>query len=144
MRISDWSSDVCSSDLGCDGGGVAQRLVPHRRHVRARRRRRLVLRRPPEGRDPPARREHLVLGGRGRDPRPSRRARGRGGGGAERAHRGRGAGGAGPGQIGRASCRERVCQYVSISVVAVSLRHKKISSTPIAYTSTIKYNNNNT
>src|SRR3546814_18502836 len=27
-------------------------------------------------------------------------------------------------KIGRASCRERVCQYVSISVVAVSL-HKK-------------------
>src|SRR3546814_15415322 len=28
------------------------------------------------------------------------------------------------GQIGRASCRERVCQYVSISVVAVSLKKK--------------------
>src|SRR3546814_16030222 len=27
--------------------------------------------------------------------------------------------------IGRASCRERVCQYVSISVVAVSLTEKK-------------------
>src|SRR3546814_18262631 len=26
------------------------------------------------------------------------------------------------GEIGRASCRERVCQYVSISVVAVSLK----------------------
>src|SRR3546814_13822938 len=30
-------------------------------------------------------------------------------------------------QIGRASCRERVCQYGSISVVAVSLK-KKIST----------------
>src|SRR3546814_20455019 len=29
------------------------------------------------------------------------------------------------GQIGRASCRERVCQYVWISVVAVSLKTKK-------------------
>src|SRR3546814_12036437 len=29
------------------------------------------------------------------------------------------------GEIGRASCRERVCQYVSISVVAVSLKKKK-------------------
>src|SRR3546814_12067053 len=29
------------------------------------------------------------------------------------------------GQIGRASCRERVCQYVEISVVAVSLKQKK-------------------
>src|SRR3546814_16204739 len=27
-------------------------------------------------------------------------------------------------QIGRASCRERVCQYVEISVVAVSLKKK--------------------
>src|SRR3546814_17974071 len=28
-------------------------------------------------------------------------------------------------KIGRASCRERVCQYVSISVVAVSLKQKQ-------------------
>src|SRR3546814_19463451 len=28
-------------------------------------------------------------------------------------------------QIGRASCRERVCQYVYISVVAVSLKKKQ-------------------
>src|SRR3546814_13900961 len=28
-------------------------------------------------------------------------------------------------QIGRASCRERGCQYVSISVVAVSLKKKR-------------------
>src|SRR3546814_14470070 len=28
----------------------------------------------------------------------------------------------GAGEIGRASCRERVCQYVEISVVAVSLK----------------------
>src|SRR3546814_3928949 len=31
-------------------------------------------------------------------------------------------------QIGRASCRERVCQYVSISVVAESLKKKKTQS----------------
>src|SRR3546814_18545492 len=30
-----------------------------------------------------------------------------------------------PLEIGRASCRERVCQYVEISVVAVSLKKKK-------------------
>src|SRR3546814_13500354 len=29
------------------------------------------------------------------------------------------------GQIGRAACRERVCQYVEISVVAGSLKKKK-------------------
>src|SRR3546814_18497464 len=28
-------------------------------------------------------------------------------------------------EIGRASCRERVCQYVSISVVAVSLKQQQ-------------------
>src|SRR3546814_13375070 len=35
-------------------------------------------------------------------------------------------------EIGRASCRERVCQYVSISVVAVSLKKKKRDDTCIA------------
>src|SRR3546814_14205378 len=32
-------------------------------------------------------------------------------------------------EIGRASCRERVCQYVSISVVAGSSKKKKILNT---------------
>src|SRR3546814_12531514 len=31
-------------------------------------------------------------------------------------------------KIGRASCRERVCQYVSISVVAVSLKQNEQST----------------
>src|SRR3546814_16958354 len=31
-------------------------------------------------------------------------------------------------QIGRASCRERVCQYVEISVVAVSLKKKRTNN----------------
>ena len=44
---------------------VAQRLVPHGRPVRAGRGRQLLLPRPDEGRDPPARREHLVVRGRG-------------------------------------------------------------------------------
>src|SRR3546814_10114407 len=44
MRISDWSSDVCSSDLGCGGGcrcggagrerGIDRRRVPRRRQRR--------------------------------------------------------------------------------------------------------------
>src|SRR3546814_11388566 len=33
-------------------------------------------------------------------------------------------------QIGRASCREGVCRYVSISVVAVSLKKKRKKITP--------------
>src|SRR3546814_12226461 len=99
MRISDWSSDVCSSDLirvqradvrpaepldgrvsGDEGALEADHLRRGERQVRLR----LV---------------HV-----------------------EGARR--------PGEvIGRASCRERVCQYVSISVVAVSLK-KKTKITP--------------
>src|SRR3546814_20462907 len=38
-----------------------------------------------------------------------------------------------PGQTGRASCRERVCQYVEISVVALALTKKnKTKTTPDA------------
>src|SRR3546814_12076005 len=41
-------------------------------------------------------------------------------------------------QIGRASCRERVCQYVSISVVAVSLTQIKIQNNTTHHTSSQK------
>src|SRR3546814_15950286 len=37
-------------------------------------------------------------------------------------------------KIGRASCRERVCQYVSISVVAVSLKNKTNTHLTVAPT----------
>ena len=46
-------------------------LVPHRRPRRPRRRRLLPLRRPAQGRDPPARREHLLLRGRAGAAQPS-------------------------------------------------------------------------
>src|SRR3546814_21065178 len=36
-------------------------------------------------------------------------------------------------QIGSATCRERVCQYVSISVVAVSLKNKTMNKQHQAY-----------
>src|SRR3546814_19634191 len=76
MRISDWSSDVCSSDLEgrADGGAVHFRQAFD------------------------AHAQHLGLGGGVLDAAI---------------------------EIGRASCRERVCQYVSISVVAVSLQNNK-------------------
>src|SRR3546814_18923671 len=35
-------------------------------------------------------------------------------------------------KIGRASCREGVCQYVYVSVVAVSLKHKNVLTALIA------------
>src|SRR3546814_5783742 len=80
VRMSDWSSDVCSSDLPAGVGpavsavdaGAATACVG-------------------------------TLAGRAHTARPGRAARGRGGLGLYRpAYR----------QIGRASCRERVCQYV--------------------------------
>src|SRR3546814_1356457 len=84
MRISDWSSDVCSSDLvagaggGVDGGGDG---------VEAR------LRGLPLGQARAGDLEGADLGDGGAD------------------HAGEG-GVAAPQEIGRASCRERVCQYV--------------------------------
>src|SRR3546814_14013912 len=86
MRISDWSSDVCSSDLSLNPG-------PKFGHPNA---------------DPTVY-EHRTL---------------------KAAFRRLGSCISGKlavqfrGKIGRASCRERVCQYVSISVVAVSLKKK--------------------
>src|SRR3546814_13203859 len=105
MRISDWSSDVCSSDLTRLGDErFGQRVFAD-----------LV-----EARGQP---QHLGLV----EPANADRLVERGPALGERAglvHD--------PGvdpaavfdQIGRASCRERVCQYVSISVVAVSLQKK--------------------
>src|SRR3546814_12016496 len=99
MRISDWSSDVCSSDLlpfvfrVHDAHGAArftEAALVDRDHVIA-----CVI----EALD-------------------------------ETAVRGRGFTRAAVTvtlqQIGRASCRERVCQYVEISVVAVSLKKQTI------------------
>src|SRR3546814_20845759 len=89
MRISDWSSDVCSSDL------------PDRESTPPYPPGRAVLRRAasegwrPRSAARPAS-AHAAI-------RPRRRP-----------------------EIGRASCRERVCQYVSISVVDVSLKKKTI------------------
>src|SRR3546814_15352451 len=93
MRISDWSSDVCSSDLG---QASARFFGPEQADA--------FSRTPsPEGQlaavpSFPARGGGLPAFGsrdRGWDDE----------------------------EIGRASCRERVCQYVEISVVAVALTH---------------------
>src|SRR3546814_17769610 len=99
-RISDWSSDVCSSDLG--GRTRIAQARPGRRsvralarvgfgiHVQAMRMRRHL--RPDQGHGVLA--ERLALRPRGE---PGTLA---------------GAAGAAPAKIGSASCRERVCQYV--------------------------------
>src|SRR3546814_13780447 len=96
MRISDWSSDVCSSDLGAGAAVDEQRLEAFGRLV--------------------ALQVAVICQVFGRmfvqvgvDVLRCLLAAD-----AETLHQ----------EIGRASCRERVCQYVSISVVAVSLKKK--------------------
>src|SRR3546814_18824434 len=97
MRISDWSSDVCSSDLAA----AAQLELGILRDLQVERRERAGL---------------VALVDLGQAAAHRRRdAKGR------VAHAQR----LEEIEIGRASCRERVCPYVSISVVAVSLKKKK-------------------
>src|SRR3546814_13746228 len=97
MRISDWSSDVCSSDLK----GLHHLGQRDRDDQRQRRRRRIAGGELHDGRS-----HEIALPVAPRTTAPP-------------APRGLAVGD----QIGRASCRERVCQYVSISVVAVSFKH---------------------
>src|SRR3546814_18141298 len=97
MRISDWSSDVCSSDLRIDRGVARKIGHPHAAaQIDERRRRADLVRQPRRERD----RLRLRLGDRGA-------------------------------KIGRASCRERVCKYVEISVGAVSLKKNKTNDKKI-------------
>src|SRR3546814_11953304 len=106
MRISDWSSDVCSSDLGVNGSIEGDEIV-YRDYADV-----SVAVSAPQGLVVPVVRDADKLsfaqvektiadfGKRAKDGT----------------------------QIGSASCRERVCQYVSISVVAVELKKKKIKN----------------
>src|SRR3546814_15910795 len=90
MRISDWSSDVCSSDLAARRTVLTRPaleltsmpLLPSRSFTH---RPRVPLALVPTVENPIGVNVNMLL------------------------------------KIGRASCRDRVCQYVSISVVAVSL-----------------------
>src|SRR3546814_18627467 len=106
MRISDWSSDVCSSDLSPTGDWIAFRenynafLMPFFGGA------------------------ETIEAGAKASQLPVTRVSGDGG---QYLHWGAG------GRtlaIGRASCRERGCQYVSISVVAGSLKKKKTRHQP--------------
>src|SRR3546814_16474487 len=114
MRISDWSSDVCSSDLpwqwtpgnGTPRGHSIRVVQPHFLHDRGG--------------------DFLDRLGGGRQPRnafPPHHAFGLGDFVAA----------LGQLEIGRASCRERVCQYVSYSVAAVTLKKKKNDITTITH-----------
>src|SRR3546814_6971775 len=94
MRISDWSSDVCSSDLHVHGPGI------------------------PRGQGPGHRARQQVAAGRlGREAEGRRKAHHRVQALVQADQRALPRGFLA--EIGRASCRERECQYVTISVVAV-------------------------
>src|SRR3546814_12361448 len=99
MRISDWSSDVCSSDLALDQQSLMHRLTHGGAKIdgcnRARRACRGAVRL--EAHNEGGQTE-AVCNARGDEPQQALV------------------------QIGRASCRARVCQYVSISVVSVYLK----------------------
>src|SRR3546814_12871540 len=99
MRISDWSSDVCSSDLAAIARDRAEGF------------RLLMATAAPEFY------AGAIAEALGFDAIVATRHR-------------RDA--AGNWQIGSASCRERVCQYVEISVVAVSLKTKSVTQTTTA------------
>src|SRR3546814_16012934 len=90
MRISDWSSDVCSSDLGLLRSVASRCETPFGA----------------ANRGGASKAGHGVPGFRAV---PAQNRAGERNGGA---------------QIGRAWCRERVCQYGNISVVAGSLKKK--------------------
>src|SRR3546814_13677024 len=101
MRIRDWSSDVCSSDLKSIEQ-ILERYVARFRDRRA---------------DWNAFEDAKIEGYK----RAQHRFIGAGGSGKHEGAAFIPAGGFTLSEIGRASCRERVCQYVEISVVAVSL-----------------------
>src|SRR3546814_17868977 len=96
MRISDWSSDVCSSDLSPK---AFERILWVR------------------GMQLAIGCDRALVATTETDPRIARFARDQKVALISRAFLSRI-------EIGRASCRERVCQYVSISVVAVSFKKK--------------------
>src|SRR3546814_15816571 len=112
MRISDWSSDVCSSDLAglsVDWAEHSAARLPGNAEI-------ALFRIAQEGINnilKHARASHVRLELVVSDDRASLRVEDNGGGFALEQ------------QIGRASCRERVCQYVENSVVAGSLKKKK-------------------
>src|SRR3546814_12918990 len=99
MRISDWSSDVCSSDLARGGAGRLRQGAAH-----------LTLGWLPALAHGPVQAQRSGTCEHEIEEHEAVEHRGL-------AHV--------EGKIGRASCRERVCQYVLISVVAGSLQKKQ-------------------
>src|SRR3546814_16992856 len=104
MRISDWSSDVCSSDLtgswllrGGTRAAAPRQAVEHQVDDRRGEQREHLAEQPAAHHDQAQRLAQLGARAGGQHQRQ---------------------------QIGRASCWERVCHYVSLSVVVVSSNKK--------------------
>src|SRR3546814_18126316 len=109
MRISDWSSDVCSSDLATTAGAsaaMADRAAPDASRACA---------------------CACASAGYGY-------AGGFGCGGVQSRARRRSRNTAIPIKNGRASCRERVCQYLKISGVDATLKKKKTQNESLTLT----------
>src|SRR3546814_16074132 len=130
MRISDWSSDVCSSDLEpafpggqrraepCTGGGGDRTGAGPRLHARAVGTRLVAGAGAGHRPDPGGAADHAAGRERRRGPHPARRR-------ASTANR-CGAGCAcGRWLIGIATCGERVFKYVEILEVTVTLKKEK-------------------
>src|SRR3546814_14472261 len=96
MRISDWSSDVCSADL--------ESPVQSSKRRKRKKVEKAGLRKASKSRKKDLK---AILKAADRYTLPEKIND----------------------EIGRASCRERVCQYVSISVVAVTLKKKQRPTT---------------
>src|SRR3546814_15745059 len=111
VRISDWSSDVCSSDLlGPVHAAPAQVVDVLDQHDA------VVHHHAPQHQD--ADEGHDVALGPGQPEQP-----------VHAEHREQHAAHDRRREIGRASCRERGCQYVLISGVAISLKKNNTSTT---------------
>src|SRR3546814_18761425 len=97
MRISDWSSDVCSSDRCARAGSpeIAIHFFPEPHFAGSHSPASQPIKRPSS---------RFLQTARASSPEDA------------------------PLQLGSASCRERVCQYVSISVFAVALNKKSTQS----------------
>src|SRR3546814_2955806 len=113
MRISDWSSDVCSSDLVHVAAAGGERLPAGAIKARAqpelhRRREQPLL----PARQHPVRADEAAEHGNDERQRQHHRQR----------HRP-------PVELGKASCRESMCRYWEISAGAVSLQKKKKKKT---------------
>src|SRR3546814_20398242 len=128
MRISDWSSDVCSSDLAGVGGGHQEDEDQSHREGVEHRRSGEILEEEEEGfrhvlehdiGKAAAAVQLDIDAGAAEDGEPQHRE--------DRRHDDHAEaelpdGASARNEIGRASWRERVCRYVEISVVAVSLK----------------------